>query len=63
MFFIFTISLVVLIFVVELGRLYKSINNVLYTEGISKLGYIKSACNRMYIRGRNEVVYIEFASC
>jgi hypothetical protein len=45
---------------------------MLYTEGTSKLGYIKGTNKRIYIEGvysrmytrnRNKVVYIEFASC
>jgi hypothetical protein len=33
----------------------------LYAEGASELGYMEGACNGVYARGRNEVVYMEFA--
>jgi hypothetical protein len=50
----------------------ESVGNILYTEGINKLGYIEitnkrihinGAYNGVYARNRNKVVYMEFASC
>jgi putative component of toxin-antitoxin plasmid stabilization module len=41
----------------------EDVGDVLYAEGISELRYIKGACNGIYTRGRNKVIYIEFASC
>jgi hypothetical protein len=35
----------------------------LYAEGASELGYMEGIYSRVYARGRNEVVYIEFAGC
>jgi hypothetical protein len=71
MFFIFIVSLVTIILVIELDRLYER-RNTLYTEGASKLRYIKNTskgvyientCGRMYTRSRNKIIYIEFAGC
>jgi hypothetical protein len=41
----------------------EGVGNTLYTEGASKLGYIKGVYNKVYTRNRNKIVYIEFAGC